>query len=59
MVLSLMVVVVRHAQSTKNEKFTKSLYYFKKELRDRNDFLHKDKHQSFQQTGSIIFAGHS
>ena len=54
-----MVVVVRHAQSTKNKKFTKSLYYFKKELRDRNDFLHKDKHQSFQQTGSIIFAGHS
>ena len=35
-VLSLMVDVARHIQSTKN-KFAISLYYFKKEMRDKYD----------------------
>ena len=54
-----MVGVISHVQSIKNNKFAVSLYYFKKKVRDKNDFLLRDKHQSFLQAGSIIFTGHS
>ena len=40
-------------------KLAISLYYSKKEVRDKYDFLQEDKNQSFLQTGSIIFAGFS
>ena len=36
-----------HFQSSQNAKFTMSLQYLKKEVRDEVDFLHTDKHQSF------------
>ena len=49
----------RNAQNTLNNKFTISLQYFKKEVRDKYDFLHEDKHQSFEEAGSIGFTGHS
>ena len=39
--------IVKHSQSSQNSKFTMSLQYFKKEIRDKVDFLHVDKHQSF------------
>ena len=59
-VLSLMVSVVRHAQSTKNKKFAISLQqqYFKKEVRDKYDLLHEDKHKSSLQAENIVFTGH-
>ena len=59
-VLSLMVSVVRHAQSTKNKKFAISLQqqYFKKEVRDKYDFLHEDKQKSSLQAENIVFTGH-
>ena len=41
--------IVKHSQSSQNSKFTMSLQYFKKEVRDKVDFLHVDKHQSFLQ----------
>ena len=41
--------IVRHSQSSQNSKFTMSLQYLKKEVRDEVDFLHVDKHQSFLQ----------
>ena len=58
-VLSLMVGVLRHVQSTKNNTLAISLSYFKKEKRDKYDFLHENKHQSFLQAGSMIFSAHS
>ena len=41
--------IIKHSQSFQNSKFTMSLQYFKKEVRDKVDFLHVDKHQSFLQ----------
>ena len=41
--------IVKHFQSSQNRKFTMSLQYLIKEVRDEVDFLHVDKHQSFQQ----------
>ena len=41
--------IVRHSQSSQTSKFTMSLQYLKKEVRDEVDFLHVDKHQSFLQ----------
>ena len=38
--------MVKHFQSSQNSKFVVSLQYVKKEVRDENDFLHADKHQS-------------
>ena len=31
----------------------------KKEIRDKFNFLHEDKHQSFLETDIIVFGGHS
>ena len=39
--------MVKHSQSSQNSKFTMSLQYLKKEVRDEVDFLHADKYQSF------------
>ena len=47
--------VARYTQSSQNNKFAISLQYFKKEVRDKLDFLHEDKHQSFPQANSIFF----
>ena len=35
------------------------LCYLKKEMRDKHDFLHEDKHQCFLQAGSIDITGHN
>ena len=34
-----------------------SLQYLKKEVRDKVDFLHADKHESFLQIDTMIFDG--
>ena len=36
-----------YVQSTQNNKFSKSLQYLKKEVRNKVDFFCVDKHQSF------------
>ena len=41
----------------KKNKFTFSLQYVKRELIDKVDFLHADKHESFLQTHCMIFDG--
>ena len=41
--------IVRRYQSSQNSKFTMSLQYLKKDVRDEADFLHVDKHQSLLQ----------
>ena len=47
----------RHAQITRNNKFSISLQYLKKEVSDGVDFLHADKHESFLQIDTMIFNG--
>ena len=41
--------VFKHSISSQNSIFAMSLQFLKKELRDENDFMHADKHQSFLQ----------
>ena len=53
------MVVALHVQSTQNTKFAISLHYLKKEVRDKFDFLHGDKRQSFLQADIIVFGCHS
>ena len=41
--------IVNHSQSSQNSKFAISFQHLKIEVRDKVDFLHADKHQSFLQ----------
>ena len=43
--------MIKHSQSSQNSKFAMSVQYLKKEVRDKVDFLHADKHQHFLQVG--------
>ena len=43
-------------QSTRNNKYAKSLQYLKKEVRDKIDFC-RDKLQSIQKVGTVISDG--
>ena len=45
-ILSLLMGMIKHSQSTQSNKFAISLQYLKKEVRDRVHFLHADKHES-------------
>ena len=45
-ILSLLMGMVKHSQSTQNNKFAISLQYLKKEVRNGANFLYTDKHQS-------------
>ena len=47
MILSLLMGMIKHSQSTQSNKFAKSLQYLKKEVRERVHFCHAHKHQSF------------
>ena len=47
MTLSLLMGMIKHSQSTQSNKFSLSLQYLKKEVRDGVHFLHADKHQCF------------
>ena len=46
-ILSLLMGMIKHSQSTQSNKFAIFLQYLKKEVRDGVYFLHLDKHQSF------------
>ena len=46
-ILSLLMGVVKHSESTESSKFAISLQCFKREVRDGTYFLHADKHQGF------------
>ena len=56
LVLLPLVGLARHAQSTQNNKLAISS---QNKVRDKYDFLHEDKYQSFLQASSIVFTGHS
>ena len=44
-----LMAMVKHFQSSQNNKFAMSLQYIKNEVRDEVDFLHADERQSFLQ----------
>ena len=46
-ILSLLIGMIYHSQSTQSNKFAISLQYLKKEVRNGVHFLHSDKHQNF------------
>ena len=46
-ILSLLIGMVKHSQSTQSNKFVISLQYLKKEVRDGVQFLHTGKHQNW------------
>ena len=45
--LSLLIDMIKHSQSTQSNKFAVFLQYLKREVRNGVSFLHADKHQSF------------
>ena len=45
----ILMEMVKHFQSSQNRKFTLSVQYLKKDVRDEVDFLHADKYQSDRQ----------
>ena len=53
LVVSFLLVITRHAQSSQKSKFVVSLQYLEKEGSDEVDFLHADKHQIIQQVDTI------
>ena len=53
LVVSSLLIIARHAQSTQNNIFVISMQYLKKEDRDKVDFLHADKHQTILQVDTI------
>ena len=46
-ILSLLMGMIMHSQSTQSNKFEISLQYLKIEIRNGVHFLHANKHQSF------------
>ena len=56
--LTFLKAEVRHAPSTSNNKFGVILLYRKEEGKDKVDFLHADKHQTYLQVDTINFGGH-
>ena len=53
LILSILVNMASLAQSTRNNKFAKSLQYLEKEVTDKVDFC-RDKLQSIQEVGTIM-----
>ena len=56
LILSILVSMASLAQSTRNNKFAKSLQYLEKEVRDKVDFC-RDKLQSIQKVGTVMSDG--
>ena len=45
MILSLLIGMINHSQSTQSNKFVISLQYLKKEVRDEVDILYTDEYK--------------
>ena len=54
LMLSVLEAMAKHAQSTQNNKFVKSLQYLKREVRAEVDFLLPDKYLSFLLVDTIF-----
>ena len=57
LVVSFVLVIASHAQSTQDNKFVRSLQYLKKHGRDEVDFLLADNHQTIIQVDTINLDG--
>ena len=51
LILSFLIVIVKHSRSSQNSKFSMSLKYLKKDVRNEVDFLRAYKHQTFPHIG--------
>ena len=49
--------MARRAQITQNTKFAISFQYLKKEVSEKVDFLHGDKHENFLKIDTMVFDG--
>ena len=56
LILSILVSMTSLAQSTRNNKFAKSLQYLEKKVRDKVDSC-RDKLQSIQEVGTVMSDG--
>ena len=56
-IVSYLLCIARHAQSTQNNKFTISLQYLMDNVKGEVDFLPADKHQRVLQSDTIILVG--
>ena len=54
LILSFLVCVSEHVQSTQNNKLAISLRYLKKDVSDEVDLLHADKHKGLLQIDTMI-----
>ena len=54
MILSLLLGMIKHSQYIQSSKFPISLQYLNKEVRNRDYFLHADKHQNFYKLGLLF-----
>ena len=54
-ILSILITLIKHSQSTQCSKFAISLQYLKKAVRNGVHLLQADKHQKFLQVGIILF----
>ena len=53
--LSFLLGMIKHFQSTQSNKFAISLQYLKKEVRKEVNFLHTDEHQSLYKLRLLFF----
>ena len=53
--LSFLLGMIKHFQSTQSNKFAISLQYLKKEVRKEVNFLHADEHQSLYKLRLLFF----
>ena len=56
-IISLLIGMIKHSQSTQSNKFAISLQYLKKEVKNGVHFLHADSFYKFLQVGIIVFDG--
>ena len=54
MVLSILIGIVKHSESTRNNKFAIASQYLKKEVRDGVHFLHANKYQNLCNLGILV-----
>ena len=57
LMLSFLMGMVGHAESTQNDKYAASLQYVKKELSYEVEVLHADKHGNILKVDTVIFVG--
>ena len=53
-ILSLLMGMIKHSQSTQSNMFVIILQYLKKEVRNGVHFVHADKHQSFDKLALLF-----